>query len=99
MTGLLRAGRIETGCLIDIEQTPEAFHAYALMDNDVTIRAGDRVTIHGAPIQVHFGARFSEHRRATIERAGLLRRVWTRLTAGLELNELYEVTFTPGRLS
>jgi len=34
-----------------------------------------------------------------VRRAGFLERQWTRLTAGLSLTELYEVSFTPGRLS
>lgn len=99
MTAAHAGRRIETGCTIEIEQTPESFHAYAWLDEDVAIRPGDRVTIHGAPIAVRFGCRLSERRRATIDRAGPLARFWTRLTAGLEFNELYEVTFTPGRLS
>jgi hypothetical protein len=38
-------------------------------------------------------------REATVERAGFLERVWVRLAAHFELAELYEVSFTPGRLS
>ena len=38
-------------------------------------------------------------REATVERAGWLERQWTRLCARFELSELYEVSFTPGRLS
>jgi hypothetical protein len=33
-----------------------------------------------------------------LERAGRLEQAWTRLAARFELSELYEVSFTPGRL-
>ena len=36
-------------------------------------------------------------RRATIIRAGLIERLWTRLCGNFELNELYEVSFTNRR--
>jgi hypothetical protein len=39
------------------------------------------------------------HRHATVRRAGALRRAWTRFAGHFEMAELYEVSFTPGRLS
>jgi hypothetical protein len=33
-----------------------------------------------------------------VQRAGALRRTWTRFAGYFELAELYEVSFTPGRL-
>jgi hypothetical protein len=47
---------------------------------------------------VRFGDKLVLHRRATVERAGWLERQWTRFAARFELSELYEVSFTPGRL-
>jgi hypothetical protein len=49
-------------------------------------------------VMVQFGERAVFDRPATVERAGLLRRAWTRFAANFELGELYEVSFTPGRL-
>ncbi len=86
--------RIEVPCLVDIEQTPESLHAHAIPEGFVP-RPGDRVLIHGAPPSIGYG----EHARvtcvATVIRAGAFRRAWTRLTAVLELLELFEAGFRP----
>ena len=64
----------------------------------MNIRPGDRVRVLGEPVIVRFGDRFTLHRQARVERAGFLERQLTRLLATLSLSELYEVSFTPGRL-
>ena len=56
---------------------------------------GDVVVVHGAPSRVGFGERVTQRCRATVTRAGLLARAWTRATALLEITELYEVGFAP----
>lgn len=99
MSRIFARQAIDTGCTIEIVQTKDWFHAHAWMDDDIAIRPGDRVTVHGAPVRLRFGESLRERRRATIERAGLLERLWTRMTARLELSELYEVSFTPGRIA
>jgi hypothetical protein len=38
-------------------------------------------------------------RRARIERATALGRVWTKFCGNFELHELYEVSFTDGRVA
>ena len=81
-------------CDIEIEQTPESFHAHAVPDG-IAIRPGDIVLVHDAPIAVGFGDRISCEGRATVTRAGLLRRAWTRATAIFSLTSLYEVGFEP----
>jgi hypothetical protein len=91
---LLGGGRLEVRCDIDIEQTADSFHAHAIPDG-VEIRPGDVVTVHDAPTRIGFGDRFTCVRMATVERAGVLGRFWTELTALLELTELYEVGFQP----
>lgn len=98
MTGLFVAERFDTPCRIEIEQSAEHFHAHVELAGDIAIRPGDRVQVHGAPVQIAFGERAVFDRHATVERAGPLRRAWTRLSAQFELRELYEVSFTPGRL-
>ena len=87
----------ETPCTIEIEQTHDCFHAHLALDGDIAIGPGDQVRVHGAPIRMAFGQKLTERRRATVTRAGLLRRTWTRIIARFELQELYEVSFTTRR--
>ena len=81
-------------CQVEIEQTPESFHAYAIPDG-VALRPGDVVLVHDAPTRIAFGQRLSCECAATVRRAGPLRRFWTRATAILALTSLYEVGFEP----
>lgn len=90
---------VEIGCTVEIEQTPDNFHAHLVLDGDIAIHPGDRVLLHGAPIRLAFGEKRRERRRATVTRAGWLRRAWTRLAARFDLQELYEVSFTSRRMS
>lgn len=84
-------------CTIEVEQTHDNFHAHLTLDGDIAIGPGDRVQVHGAPIRIAFGDTFVERREATVYRAGLVRRTWTRIISRLELSELYEVSFTSAR--
>jgi hypothetical protein len=90
--------RQQFGCTIDIEHTESSLHAHVALDGEVALRPGDRVRVLGEPIRVVFGQRLVLRRDATVERAGWLERQWTRFAAGFGLAELYEVSFTPGRL-
>jgi hypothetical protein len=85
---------IEVPCLLDIEVTPESVHAHAVPEG-VTLYPGDRVIVHGAPAQIDFGDRYTKQCTATIIRAGLFTRFWTRLTSIGQITELYEVSFAP----
>jgi hypothetical protein len=89
--------RFEVGCTIEIEQTSESLHAHVDLDDDVELRPGDEVTIHGAPVRIRFGESVNLRRTATVVRAGRLKRWTTRLAGYLELTELYEVSFSDGR--
>lgn len=93
----MNAKPIEIPCTIEIEQTAEYFHAHLTFDVDVDIGPGDRVQVHGDPIHVAFGQTLREHRRATVLRAGILRRLWIYAVARFSLQELYEVSFTHAR--
>ena len=92
-------GRFDTPCRIEIEQTAEQFHAHVRLAGDIALHPGDRVQVHGAPIRVAFGQSIAIDRMATVTRAGPLTRFWIKLAAYFDLTELYEVSFTPGRLS
>lgn len=83
---------VEVKCLIDIEQTPESFHAHAVPQG-IDIRPGDVVMLHDVPAGVAFGQRITGECRATVIRAGWFARQWTCLMGLLELTELYEVGF------
>lgn len=85
---------VEVRCDVDIEQTPESFHAHAVPDG-IDIRPGDVVMVHDVPVEIGFGEHLTCTRTATVYRAGALGRFWTQLTALLELTELYEVGFQP----
>ncbi|NJS14829.1 MAG: hypothetical protein HC788_09730 [Sphingopyxis sp.] len=98
MTRLLSTESFETPCRIEVEQSADHFHAHVELDGDIEIRPGDRVRVHGDPIMVAFGESVIFHRSATVRRAGLLRRTWTKFAGHFEMAELYEVSFTPGRL-
>lgn len=91
--------RFDVGCTIEVEQTGESLHAHVSLDGDVAIRPGDEVTIHGAPVTVAFGDSIRLRRTATVVRAGALKRSMMHLAGYLELTELYEVSFSGGRLS
>ena len=84
---------VETRCTVDVAQTAEALHAHVVLE-DVEIGPGDTVLIHDAPAAVDYGHRFVCARRATVVRAGLLARTWTRLTGGFALASLFEVGFS-----
>jgi hypothetical protein len=98
MTALFSSQAFDTPCRVEIEQSAEHFHAHVELEGNVPIYPGDQVRVHGAPIMVAFGEKVVFNRMATVQRAGLLRRAWTKFTGYFELAELYEVSFTPGRL-
>ena len=85
-------------CTVEVEHSDESLHAHVALDGDPVIRPGDQVKVDGDPIHVAFGERRTFRRMATVTRAGWLERQWTRAAAQFfELNELYEVSFTPRR--
>lgn len=87
-------GGIDVPCTVDIEQTPDSLHAHAIPE-EIDIRPGDVVVVHGAPGGVRFGEHVSLRCRATVRRATWFGRTWVRLTGLLALTELYEVGFEP----
>lgn len=94
----ITARSFETPCTITVEQSPEHFHAHVELADEVIIQPGDKVRVHGAPIQIPFGTRQVFERRATVTRASPLARAITRLAAYFDLAELYEVSFNAGRI-
>lgn len=94
----LTSESFDTPCTITVEQSPEHFHAHVELAGDVEMQPGDKVRVHGAPIQIPFGTRQVFERRATVTRASPLARAVTRFAAYFDLAELYEVSFNAGRI-
>ena len=84
----------DTLCTVRVEVSATRCRADVDLDGDVPIGPGDRVRVHGAPIRARLGEARSYRRTATVERAGWLRRTWTRLSGHFALTHLYEVSFT-----
>lgn len=93
----LRHHSFEALCTVEIERSAETLHAHVVLDTDVDIRPGDEVFVHDAPREAAFGEKIAVRRTATITRAGLPERMWTRLAGNFELFELYDVSFTERR--
>ncbi len=93
---LLAGPTLHVPCTIDVEHTADSLHAHVELQG-CEVEPGDTVVVHGAPTDVPFGQKVFCHGRATVTRAGLLDRLWTQLTAHLELTELYEVSFSHRR--
>jgi hypothetical protein len=85
---------IEVPCTVEIEQTSDILFANVALEG-IDVDAGDEVIVHEAPSHIPFGAHSITKSHATVIRATGLERLWTRITAYLELTELYEVGFQP----
>ncbi|NDA46216.1 MAG: hypothetical protein EBY21_02855 [Alphaproteobacteria bacterium] len=85
-------------CTLTIEHSADSLHAHVDIDGDVEIRPGDEVLVHDAPTLIAFGERLRVKRQATIIRASLIERLWTKIAALFEMNELFEVSFTERRI-
>ncbi|MFN3609833.1 MAG: hypothetical protein ACK4Y9_12275 [Hyphomonas sp.] len=90
--------RLTVPCTLRIEHTFDSLEAHVELDGGVQPGIGDRVFVHGAPVSVPFGERLVLRRVATLTRANFLERAMTRLHAMFLLTELYEVSFSDGRV-
>jgi hypothetical protein len=86
--------RIEIECDVDLERSLDSFHAYAVPDG-VAIGPGDSVVVHGLPCHLEFGENRQFRARATVYKAGLLKRLWTEYASVFDITGLYEVGFQP----
>lgn len=89
---------IEVPCTVDIEYTADSLHAYVELIG-LDVGPGDEVIVHGAPTDIAFGARGVWNCTATVRRAGPVERLLAKLDGYRELTELYEVSFSSGRVS
>jgi hypothetical protein len=88
----------QTPCTVVIAHTSFDCHAHVELD-DNDIGPGDQVLVHDAPTRIAYGQQMRVRRHATIWRAGLLSRLWTKFIARFELTTLYEVSFSTTRFS
>jgi hypothetical protein len=85
-------------CTVRVSHTFEDLSAHVELDGDVRIEAGDRVLVHGSPLNPPYGTVQVERRRATLTRASWLERTWTRLTGNIDCLSLLEVSFSDRRI-
>lgn len=90
--------RIATHATVRIAHSPEGLSAHVELDGNPPMYPGDRVQLAGPPVAIAIGGEVVERRAATLTRASWAGRLRTRAAAWFELSELYEVSFTPGRM-
>jgi hypothetical protein len=92
--GVFTKHKFDVPCTIEINNTFEALGAHLRIDNGETVFPGDEVVVHGAPVAVPYGSNETFKRTATITRASLVERLWTRATGDFEFMELCEFSFS-----
>lgn len=91
---MMKRRALETQCTVRVINTFDSLEAHVELDDGITLEPGDEVRVHGAPIVVPYGEELEIRRRASVRRAGLIERTWTRLTGDLEFMELCEFSFS-----
>jgi hypothetical protein len=91
---LFERTREDLPCTVEVSHRFESLHAHVRFDNGAVVHPGDEVLVHGAPVMAPYGQLVREERIATITRATLAERLWTRLTGDLEFMELCEFSFS-----
>ena len=79
---------------VEVSHRFESLHAHVKFNNGAIIHPGDEVLVHGKPVLAAYGELIVEDREATITRASLVERAWTRLTGDFEVMELCEFSFS-----
>jgi hypothetical protein len=92
--GLFGPRSFEVPCTVELENSFDSFHAYAIPEG-VVLRPGDQVIVHNTPDRLAHGEARSYRTTATVIRAGAVTRLWTELSAIWELGELYHCGFEP----
>ena len=81
-------------CTVEVSHTFESLHAHVRFNNGAIVHPGDEVLVHGEPILASYGEILIEDRTATIRRAYLIERLWTRLVGSIEFMEICEFSFS-----
>jgi hypothetical protein len=85
---------VVVACSIEMEQTRDTLHAHVSLDG-IEVEHGDEVIVHEAPSHLAFGERLVTTSQATVVRATVLGRMWTKVLSYAQLTELYECGFQP----
>jgi len=93
---ILRRRMNDVPCTVTIVHSNESLEAHVELEG-VDVEAGDQVLVHQPPTDVGFGERVTCRRHATVIRGGLVDRLWARWRGHVELTELYDLSFSPGR--
>lgn len=93
---LLGRRTLEVPCRVSIVNSNESLEAHVELEG-VTVEPGDQVCVIDPPTEVTFGESLVCERRATVTRGGWYDRLWAHVSALFELNELYDLSFTPRR--
>jgi hypothetical protein len=81
-------------CTVEVSHCFESLHAHVRFNNGAVVFPGDEVLVHGKPVLAAYGEVIVEDRTATITRASLLERLWTRMTGDFGFMELCEFSFS-----
>ncbi len=92
--GLFTRSAERVPCTVEVSHRFESLHAHVRFNNGAVVYPGDEVLVHGAPIMAAYGELIVEDRQATITRASLLERLWTRATGDFGFMELCEFSFS-----
>lgn len=90
--------QIEVPCTVDLEYTTNSLHAYVEL-HGYDVVAGDQVTVQNPPTEVRFGEKIVVDRRATVVCGSIFDTLLAKLQGYRELTELYEVSFSNGRVA
>ncbi|MEM6537193.1 MAG: hypothetical protein AAF668_05620 [Pseudomonadota bacterium] len=90
---------IRTNCTVTVKSTYETLEAHVELDDGLLPTSGDKITVFGAPIQIDYGETIQIRRPAHLERGTLFDKLKVRIAAFFELTELYEVSFSDGRIA
>jgi hypothetical protein len=93
-----RAARsFDVFCTVRVSHTFENLSAHVELDGHIAIAPGDRVLVHGAPINPAYGETHIERRRATVTRATFLGRIWAHIQGQFQCISLLDVSFSDRR--
>ncbi|MEM8591339.1 MAG: hypothetical protein AAGF13_02320 [Pseudomonadota bacterium] len=92
--GIITRERETAPCTVTVSHRFEELSAHVRFNNGAIVHPGDSVLVHGSEIMAPYGEVIEEDRTATITRASLLERLWTRATGDFEYIELCEFSFS-----
>jgi len=83
---------VRVPCAIDLEATERHFHAHVEL-RGLDPNEGDAVLVHNAPASIAIDEVRRYDSEATVARASMPRRLWTRVTGRTHITDLYDVGF------